>query len=236
MSPLLLLRRPSLLVSLAVHGAAVVTAYLTVLPGPATPAASFTAGAVFESLVPASVAPLEAPASPDLADALPAAAPEAPAEVVVEAESPLAEVPASADPTIRIPADLAARPLPLSRTRASGVAEVPASVGAVVTTLLPSPRRAGPGGPTGPSVGLAGNVVSYPESARTRGVEGVTWIRVTVLEDGTVGDVTVEASSGDADLDAAAVAGVRRWRFAPALADGRPTKDVYVTSVRFRLR
>jgi TonB family protein len=231
-SPLLLLRRPGLIVSLAVHGAAVAAAYLTVVPEPAAPAAGLTAGATFESVLPATAAPLEAPASPDLADALPAAAPEEPAEVVgADAEAPALEAPADADATIRVPADLAARPLPLTRRPSGG--GVPASPAPPAAVLLPSPRRAGP---SGPSTALPTNAPpAYPESARARGVEGETLLRITVLSDGTVGDVEVVRTSGDAALDAAALSAARSWRFRPALEAGVPVTDVFFKSVRFRL-
>ena len=230
---LLLLRRPSLIVSLAVHGAVVAAAYLTVVPERTVPVASFTAGATFETLLPATAAPLEAPASPDLADALPAAAPDEPVEVVVtDAEPPAPDVPADADATIRIPADLAARPLPFSRARPSA-GEPSATPSPRAAMVLPSPRRAGP---SGPSPAFSTNALpAYPESARARGVEGETLLRISVLPDGTVGDALVARSSGDPTLDAAALSAARTWRFRPALADGVAVADVFFKSVRFRL-
>ena len=44
----------------------------------------------------------------------------------------------------------------------------------------------------------------YPESARRAGVQGVTTLRVRVLENGRVGEVLVEQSAGFRDLDFAA--------------------------------
>lgn len=41
-------------------------------------------------------------------------------------------------------------------------------------------------------------------------------LRVHVLEDGRIAEITVEQSAGHPDLDGAAVESVRRWRFEPA--------------------
>lgn len=44
-------------------------------------------------------------------------------------------------------------------------------------------------------------------------------------EDGSVGDVRVVTSSGDAQLDRVAIATVRRWQFVPKIVEGRPVAD-----------
>jgi protein TonB len=56
----------------------------------------------------------------------------------------------------------------------------------------------------------------YPESARRAGAQGVTTLRVRVLENGRVGTVIVETSAGFRDLDFAAAEAVKKWRFEPA--------------------
>ena len=56
----------------------------------------------------------------------------------------------------------------------------------------------------------------YPESARRAGVQGVTLLRVRVLENGRVGDVLVEQSAGFRDLDISAADAVKKWLFEPA--------------------
>jgi protein TonB len=76
----------------------------------------------------------------------------------------------------------------------------------------------------------------YPESARSRGVEGSVAIEVTVLADGTVSDVRVVRSSGAAVLDRAAVRAVRGWAFRPATVNGEPVESVLrLPPIRFRL-
>ena len=46
-------------------------------------------------------------------------------------------------------------------------------------------------------------------------------LTLTVNQDGTVSEVSVEESQGD-DIDQAAVAAASQWRFDPALRDGKP--------------
>lgn len=59
----------------------------------------------------------------------------------------------------------------------------------------------------------------YPEGARVTGREGRVVLAVTVQADGSIGAVEVAGSSGEA-LDAAALAAIRQWSFAPATRDG----------------
>jgi protein TonB len=56
----------------------------------------------------------------------------------------------------------------------------------------------------------------YPESARRAGAQGITLLKVRVLENGKVGEIHIEKSAGHADLDRAAVEAVKRWLFEPA--------------------
>jgi len=75
----------------------------------------------------------------------------------------------------------------------------------------------------------------YPESARRAGVQGTALVRVRVLADGTVGEVLIEQSSGNSDLDAAAVEAVRRWRFEAARRGGAPVAVWVLIPFRFTL-
>ncbi|HRI64782.1 MAG TPA: TonB-dependent receptor [Polyangium sp.] len=59
----------------------------------------------------------------------------------------------------------------------------------------------------------------YPPDLLAQGAEATVTIFVTVERDGTVGDATI-AESGGAAFDAAALAAVRAWRFAPATRNG----------------
>ncbi len=75
----------------------------------------------------------------------------------------------------------------------------------------------------------------YPESARRAGVQGVTTLRVRVLENGRVGEVVVEQSAGFRDLDFAAMDAVKKWLFEPARR-GKDAVSVWVMlPVKFEL-
>ena len=75
----------------------------------------------------------------------------------------------------------------------------------------------------------------YPESARRAGLQGVTTLRVRVLENGRVGDVLVEQSAGFRDLDTAAVDAVKKWLFEPARRGKDPVSVWVLLSVKFEL-
>jgi protein TonB len=57
---------------------------------------------------------------------------------------------------------------------------------------------------------------SYPEGARSAGLEGTVLVKIQILTNGAPGDITVNHSSGHDSLDEAAIAAVRQWRFIPA--------------------
>ena len=75
----------------------------------------------------------------------------------------------------------------------------------------------------------------YPESARRAGLQGVTTLRVRVLENGRVGDVLVEQSPGFRDLDTAAVDAVKKWLFEPARRGKDPVSVWVLLPVKFEL-
>jgi TonB family protein len=75
----------------------------------------------------------------------------------------------------------------------------------------------------------------YPESARRAGAQGVTMLRVQVLENGRVGRVLVEQSSGFRDLDLAAMEAVKKWLFQPARRGKDPVSLDVMLPVEFEL-
>jgi TonB family protein len=113
--------------------------------------------------------------------------------------------------------------------------------GAVPPPPPPVAPIVAPAPPPPPPVRVAARLLSYetppyPESARTRGLEGTVRLRVEVLEDATVGEVRVVESSGVAAFDDAAIAAVKNWRFAAATVDGsRVRSTITLPSIRFRL-
>lgn len=75
----------------------------------------------------------------------------------------------------------------------------------------------------------------YPESARLAGAEGFVEVAFTVLRDGRVGWVRILRAEPSGFFEAAALDGVRDWRFAPARSIGEPVECRIQTRVRFTL-
>ena len=77
--------------------------------------------------------------------------------------------------------------------------------------------------------------IEYTAAARAEGIEGKLKLRVVVGADGSVTSVDV-LSSVSPELDAAAVAAVKHWRFKPATACGKAIAGgTYVLARRFEL-
>ncbi len=74
---------------------------------------------------------------------------------------------------------------------------------------------------------------NYPLLAVRNGWHGTVLLRLWIDERGRVTRVEVHRGSGHTVLDGAAVAAARRWRYAPALADGEPVASVETQSVVF---
>jgi len=75
----------------------------------------------------------------------------------------------------------------------------------------------------------------YPESARLAGAEGFVELAFTVLRDGQVGWIRILRAEPSGFFEAAALDGVRDWRFAPAQRGGEPVECRIQTRVRFTL-
>jgi TonB family protein len=73
----------------------------------------------------------------------------------------------------------------------------------------------------------------YPWHARSHGISGEVLLDATVAPNGSVRTVTVV--SGPATLTDAAVTAVRRWRFSPALLNGKPVEVQQRITVVFKL-
>jgi protein TonB len=76
--------------------------------------------------------------------------------------------------------------------------------------------------------------VRYPEAARERGAEGVAVVSFSFDAAGQVTSAGLAQSSGDAALDADAVASVRRANPLPPPPEGAPR--AYAVPIRYRLR
>jgi TonB family protein len=62
----------------------------------------------------------------------------------------------------------------------------------------------------------------YPPAELNQGITGTTVLAFTVKSDGYIDDIKVTTSSGNANLDTAAVTCARRWHYRPSTVDGKP--------------
>ena len=79
--------------------------------------------------------------------------------------------------------------------------------------------------------------VGYPPDLFDDGVEGSVILHLYVDEEGEIvpDSSRIEESSGHAELDSAALAGVAAMRFAPARRNGSPVATSFLQPVHFRL-
>lgn len=73
----------------------------------------------------------------------------------------------------------------------------------------------------------------YPRDAWKAGIGGETLLKIHIAANGTVDSVRVDASSGHAGLDSAAVAGARKLRYRPARHGGEPVGVWATLPVRY---
>jgi TonB family protein len=73
----------------------------------------------------------------------------------------------------------------------------------------------------------------YPESCRSKGIEGSVGLEVSVDAEGRPTDVRV-VKSAHPDLDKAAVVAVRQWLFKPFMVAGKAKAVVYAMTVDFK--
>jgi protein TonB len=76
---------------------------------------------------------------------------------------------------------------------------------------------------------------AYPLRARRAGHEGRSEIELRIGRDGRVREARLHRSAGDPALDEAALAAVRRWRFAPSPAGVDWTSTWFLVPIEFRL-
>ena len=73
----------------------------------------------------------------------------------------------------------------------------------------------------------------YPAGPLRARIRGTVKMELVVLSDGKVGDVRV-VGSVDPELDKAAIACARQWRFKPGTKDGQPAAVVVELNLSFR--
>ena len=82
---------------------------------------------------------------------------------------------------------------------------------------------------------LAGNI-KYPDEAKAAGKQGRVMVKFVVRKDGSISDVSVVKSAGDASLDKEAVRAVSsmpKWN--PGTQGGKPVNVQYTIPVQFKL-
>lgn len=86
-----------------------------------------------------------------------------------------------------------------------------------------------------PARPLAGNPTpKYPAAALRAGVGGTVLVRAQLDASGTPVNVEIVERSGSRDLDRAALTAVRKWRFAPAVRNGKAVSSTVQVPVDFR--
>ena len=77
---------------------------------------------------------------------------------------------------------------------------------------------------------------AYPMGPYREGIEGTVWLRVQVLEDGSVGSVELAQTSGNAELDQSALTTVKKWHFKPAVQGGVTSTQFIRIPITFKLQ
>ena len=103
-----------------------------------------------------------------------------------------------------------------------------------VVPARPVPAPSHPIAETTP-VPISSPAPRYPTMALRRRETGTVRIRVDVSAEGAPVATTVVESSQSRDLDRAALEAVRRWRFQPAEANGRPVAGSVIVPISFKL-
>ncbi|MFC5568823.1 energy transducer TonB [Lysobacter yangpyeongensis] len=98
---------------------------------------------------------------------------------------------------------------------------------------MPPPRPAAPVATSQPQP-ISSPAPTYPARALRNGEQGTVMVSVDIGPDGIPTSIDVARSSGSRQLDRAAVDAVRRWRFRPAMTDGRPTSGRVQIPITFR--
>lgn len=109
----------------------------------------------------------------------------------------------------------------------------PASPASAAPTQAPPPEPV-PSPALSPPQVVQSVAATYPTQALLAGRQAWVELLVTVLVNGTVGEVQIATSAGQ-EFDDAAVAAVRRWRFEPARRAGQPLASRIRVPFRFAL-
>jgi protein TonB len=156
---------------------------------------------------------LEEPLTPDMPRELPEFEP---LEVPSPKTEPLLEPEPTLEPLDQIVVTPRPAPLPLSLAKKRVKPSPPDEQAPPPAPRPPPPRVAPPRGtPQRDRLRPILTPVSYPESAQRAQLEGRVRVVMTIDARGAVVHVLLQASSGHAVLDEAAMRSAKRWRFKP---------------------
>jgi protein TonB len=186
---------------------------------------------------------LPRPQAPDVIEAVlltpnPPAAPSAPAPKPPQAKPRPAvdkrPTPPRPQPKPSIspaPAPTHAAPSPAAEAPASKPAPAPAAPAAPRAAAAEQPVEA----PRADAAHLNNAAPPYPSLSRKLNEQGRVVLRIYILADGKVGELSIKQSSGYTRLDQAALEAVRNWRFIPAKRGGEPIPYWYTQPISFSL-
>lgn len=187
---------------------------------------------------------LEADVAPANTGAKMAAAPAAvnavPEELIEKSEAPAKTEQPEPERTQKVAASLAATAANNSEAvNGSGNKNAAGATGNGTGTAAVQPAGPPPGTlvPVTRPYQVSGGAPTYPESARARGIQGTVYVRALISTSGAVTSASVSGSSGNGDLDRAAVNAVYGWGFSPARDRYGAKCQCYISvPVSFRLR
>jgi len=105
----------------------------------------------------------------------------------------------------------------------------------MVTQSLPLQPAIAPATLIPPRI-ISQSLPEYPPSALEGGIEGVVLVQARIDLAGAPEETLVKVSSGNAELDAAAIRAVSRWRFSPAMQGGAAVSSIFEVPVRFSIK
>lgn len=128
-------------------------------------------------------------------------------------------------------------PIPTPRRRIAGNAAVAALVcGAAFAAWAAQPQAAqdATAAMKRDVAGVALPAPAYPEAALEQGISGKVILIVDVAVDGSVAAAKVERADPAGVFDATALEKVRKWRFTPAMKDGKPVASQIRVPIEWR--
>jgi TonB family protein len=74
----------------------------------------------------------------------------------------------------------------------------------------------------------------YPIEALRNNDSGVVLLRVAVLQNGNIGNISIDSSSGSRELDRAAKVAVQQWKFSPKFIKGIASDSELLIPIEFK--